>query len=127
MDRIILKEMAFYAYHGAIAAERERGQVFFVDLEVLCDLRDAARTDTLSDTIDYRELYERVRAVVTGPTVHLLETVAERIAAQVLEIGAVRGVTVEIRKPHVKLGGALSYAAVRIERASEPQIRESLV
>jgi dihydroneopterin aldolase len=127
MDRIVLKEMAFYGYHGALTEERERGQVFSVDLEVFCDLRRGASADALSDTVDYRELYDRVRAVVTGPPLHLLEAVAERIAAQVLEIGAVQAVSVEVRKPHARLGGALAYAAVRIERDRHPRIGESVV
>ncbi|MDR5683118.1 MAG: dihydroneopterin aldolase [Armatimonadota bacterium] len=127
MDRIVLRDMAFYGHHGALPEERERGQVFFVDLEVSCDLREAGTTDALSATIDYRDLYERVQAVVTGPPLCLLEAVAERIAAQVMAIGAVCAVHVEVRKPHADVGGALAYAAVRIERTRQPQIGESLV
>jgi dihydroneopterin aldolase len=126
-DRIILKEMVFYGYHGALAAERERGQVFVVDVEVLSDLSRAAESDTLSDTVDYRDLYDRVRTVVTGPPLHLLEAVADRIARVVLDVHGVEAVIVEVRKPHAELGGAVAYAAVRVERARELRIGESVV
>lgn len=120
MDRIVLKEMVFYGYHGTLGEERERGQVFVVDVELVGDLRRAAESDALSDTVDYRDLYDRVRTVVTGPPLHLLEAVADRIARAVLDVQGVEAVIVEVRKPHVDLGGALAYAAVRIERSTGP-------
>ncbi|MCS7173303.1 MAG: dihydroneopterin aldolase [Armatimonadetes bacterium] len=119
MDRILLKDMAFYGFHGVQPEERERGQPFFVDVEVLCDLRLPGASDRLGDTLDYREVYGIVREVVEGPPRQLLETVAEEIARRLLALGKVRGVQVEVRKPHVRLGGALGYAGVRVERWKE--------
>lgn len=120
-DRILLRDMAFYGYHGVLPEERERGQPFFVDVEVTCDLHRAGHTDRLEDTLDYRELYRRVREVVEGPPHQLLEAVCESIAHRLLELDRVEEVCVEVRKPHVQLGGALGYAAVRIVRARLPR------
>ncbi len=116
MDRIILKDMAFYGHHGVLEEERQRGQVFFVDAEVDCDLQPAGASDRLADTLDYREIYRRVEAVLTGPPRALLEAVAEEVARRLLELDRVQAVRVEVRKPHVDLGGPLGYAAVRVER-----------
>ncbi len=117
MDRILLKDMAFYGFHGVHPEERQQGQPFFVDAEVVCDLHRAGHSDRLEDTVDYRELYRRVREVVEGPPRNLLEALAEEIAHRLLELEAVQEVRVEVRKPHVRLGGALGYAAVRVERS----------
>lgn len=116
MDRIVLKDMAFYGYHGVLPEERERGQVFFVDVEVECDLHPAGHSDDLQDTVDYRDLYRRVETVLAGPPKALLEAVAEEAAHRILELERVQAVRVEVRKPHVQLGGAVAYVAVCIER-----------
>ncbi len=127
LDRILLKDMAFYGHHGVLQEERERGQPFFVDVELLCDLHRAGHTDRLEDTLDYREVYRRVREVVEGPPRGLLEAVAESIAHRLLELDRVQEVHVEVRKPHVRLGGAVGYAAVRIVRSRMPRPGPSAV
>lgn len=127
MDRIILKDMAFYGYHGVLPEERQRGQVFFVDVEVECDLHPAGHSDDLQDTVDYRDLYGRVEAVLAGPPKALLEAVAEEVAHRILEVERVQAVRVEVRKPHVQLGGALAYAAVCVERRRRAPVGPSAV
>lgn len=126
LDRILLKDMAFYGHHGVFPEERARGQPFFVDVELLCDLHRAGHTDQLEDTLDYREVYRRVRDVVEGPPRALLEAVAESIAHRLLELDPVQEVWVEVRKPHVRLGGAVGYAAVRIARSRMPRTAPSM-
>ncbi len=127
MDRIVLKDMAFYGYHGALPEERQRGQVFFVDAEVECDLHPAGHSDDLADTLDYREIYCRVQAVLLGPPKALLEAVAEEVAHRLLELDRVEAVCVEVRKPHVELGGSVGFAAVRVERRRRPRVGPSAV
>ena len=117
MDRIILKGMAFYGFHGVREEERRKGQVFTVDVEVCGDFQRAGRTDHLEDTIDYSEIFREIRAAVEGPPMNLLEAVAEEIAKRLLSRDGILEVRVEVRKPHVHLRGAvLKYAAVSIER-----------
>lgn len=127
MDRIVLKDMAFYAHHGVLPEERQRGQVFFVDVEVECDLHPAGHSDDLRDTLDYRAVYRCVQAVLTGPPRALLESVAEEVAHRLLELPPVQAVWVEVRKPHVDLGGPVGFAAVRIERRRGPRVGPSAV
>jgi dihydroneopterin aldolase len=115
-DRIILSEMVFFAAHGVLPEERAGGQIFVVDLEVEADIHRAGHTDDLADTLDYRDLYARVQGVMTGGPVNLLEALAEGVAHRVLEVERVTGVRVRVRKPHVRLGGPLAYAAVEVER-----------
>jgi 7,8-dihydroneopterin aldolase/epimerase/oxygenase len=119
-DRIQLHEMAFYAYHGVNPEEQAQGQVFVVDVAVEADLHRAGHTDEIGDSLDYRDLYARVRQVVTGERYRLLEAVAEAVAHRLLEVERIQGVTVRVRKPHVKLGGPLAYAAVEVVRRKRP-------
>ena len=119
-DRILLREMAFYAYHGLTPEEQARGQVFIVDVAVEADLHRAGHTDEIADSLDYRDLYARVRQAVTEERYRLLEAVAEAVAHRMLEAERVQAVTVRVRKPHVQLGGPLAYAAVEVTRRRRP-------
>ena len=117
-DRIRLLGMLFYGRHGTLPAERELGQQFIVDVDLHCDLHAAGLTDDLSKTVDYSEVYREVRAILEGPPVALTETVAERIAAVILQQHAeVEAVRVSVTKPQVRLdGGVLAGSAVEIVR-----------
>ncbi len=115
-DRIRLEGMAFYAYHGVNPEEQAQGQIFTVDVAIEADLHRAGHTDDLGDTLDYGDLYARVREVVTGDRYQLLEAVAEAVAHRLLELERVLAVTVCVRKPHVRLGGPLGHAAVEVTR-----------
>jgi 7,8-dihydroneopterin aldolase/epimerase/oxygenase len=116
-DRVLLEGMVFIGHHGAIAAERELGQRFVVDVEMAIDLRRAGRSDDLAETVDYGQVHEQVRAIVEGPSCNLIEAVADRIAAAILDRhAAVEAVRVKVAKPEVRLGTVLAGAAVEIAR-----------
>ena len=110
--------MVFYGRHGTLAAERELGQQFIVDVELECELQAAGLSDDLTKTVDYSEVYREVRAIVEGPAFALTETVAERIAAVILQHHAmVEAVRVCVAKPQVRLdGGVLTGSAIEIVR-----------
>ncbi len=115
-DRIVLAGLRFFGYHGALSEERARGQEFIVDVEVEADLTAAGRSDALEDTVDYREVYEAARIVVTGAPRQLLEAVAEEIAGRVLALERAVAVTVRVRKPRAPLPGPVDYSAVEVRR-----------
>ena len=117
-DRILLEGMVFHGRHGTLAAERELGQPFVVDVELRLDLRPAGNSDDLAQTVDYGEVHRRAREIVEGEPVNLTETVAERIARAILEEHpAVEAVRVKVSKPHVRLDDTvLAGSAVEILR-----------
>lgn len=116
-DRILLANLVFEARHGVHEEERRTAQRFEVDVELVLDLGPAGRTDDLAATVDYSEVDGLVRAVVGGPPVNLLETLAERIAEHILaRFERLDGVVVRVRKPAVRLAGPLDHAAVEISR-----------
>jgi dihydroneopterin aldolase len=117
-DRILLEDMVFHGRHGTLQAERELGQPFVVSVELRLDLRPAGTSDDLSKTVDYGEVHNMAREVVEGSPVQLIETLAERIAAGVLDDHpAIEAVRVKVAKPHVRLGDTvLAGSAVEILR-----------
>lgn len=117
-DRILLSGMVFHGHHGTLLAERDLGQPFVVDVELWLDLRSAGLSDDLTQTVDYGKVHRRAKEIVEGPPVNLTETVAERIAAAVLEEHPLlEAVRVKVEKPHVRLDDTvLSGSAVEILR-----------
>jgi dihydroneopterin aldolase len=93
-------------------------QPFDVDVVLELGLAAAGRTDELSRTVDYGDVFRRARAVVEqGPHVALIEALAERIAADLLAAHpAVDAVTVRVRKPRAPLPGTFGWAGVEIRR-----------
>jgi dihydroneopterin aldolase len=95
--------------------ERERVQPFEVDVALQADLREAAVSDHLDDTIDYAALESLVIETVAGERFHLLETLAAAIGQRVLDRWPpVAEVEVAIRKPEAPMPGPLDRAEVRI-------------
>ena len=117
-DRILLRGMVFYGYHGVLPAERELGQRFVVDIELGCNLRPAGLSDDLTKTVDYGEVHREARRVVEGEPVNLIETIAERISASILEgHQLVETIRVKVTKPDVRLEDTvLDGSAVEILR-----------
>jgi dihydroneopterin aldolase len=118
-DRISLSNMRFEGRHGVLAEEQATAQPFEVDIELHLDLAPAGLADDLTKTADYREAFDICRAVIEGPTCQLLETLAEKIAARLLDAfksAAISEVVVQVRKPAVMLSGELDHAEVEINR-----------
>lgn len=120
MDKIVLRGMEFYAYHGVLEEEEKLGQRFAVELEMAADLRRAGQTDNLRDTLNYVEVYDIVRQTAQRERYHLIETVAEKIAARVLEcFPKVCSVRVKVTKTTPPIEGILAGVSVEIERGRE--------
>ena len=116
-DRVILTGLQFSATHGVHAYEKTTPQRFEVDVELELDAAPAGRSDDLAQTVDYGALAKLVAAVVEGPSVDLIETLAERIAATALQrFARVEAVSVRVRKPGVRLAAPLDHASVEIRR-----------
>lgn len=116
-DRIILDGLSFYGYHGALPAEQTLGQPFVVDCALTLDLAPAGTADDLGLTVDYGAIFRDIRALVEGPPVRLLETLATRIAGDLLAHYPVLEVWVRVSKPRAPLPGAIfSRVAVEVTR-----------
>ena len=118
--RIHLKNMVFYGYHGALAAENSLGQRFFIDLVLTLDIAEAARTDALDTTVDYVNVHAICREIVEHERVKLLETLANRLLERVLA-ACPRVIEAEIliKKPSVPMGGVLDYVAIETSKKRE--------
>ncbi|BBH23314.1 dihydroneopterin aldolase [Paenibacillus baekrokdamisoli] len=101
MDKMMLKNMRFFGYHGVFPEENRLGQQYIVSVELKIDLSQAAQTDDLSYTVNYAEIHALVKVIVEGPPYKLIEALAGHIASGVLEAyTSVNEVTVFVTKPN---------------------------
>jgi dihydroneopterin aldolase len=116
-DRVLMRGLLFYGYHGVLPEENRLGQRFIVDIDMGVDTREAGRTDDLAHTINYVAVHAAVREIVEGPPCKLIETVAERIATLILRDYAAESVRVRVRKPDVPIAAALDFVGVEVVRS----------
>ena len=115
-DRITLTGLRATAFHGVLAHERANGQLFLLDVIVHLSLRDAGASDELAETIDYGELASRIVGAVERDPVDLIETVAERVAALVLEYPRATLTEVTVHKPGAPIAVPFDDVSVTITR-----------
>jgi 7,8-dihydroneopterin aldolase/epimerase/oxygenase len=115
-DRITLTGLRASAFHGVLEHERANGQLFLIDVVVHLSLREAGASDELAATIDYGELSGRIVRAVESDPVDLIETVAERVAALVLEYPLAHLVEVTVHKPSAPIAVPFDDVSVTITR-----------
>jgi dihydroneopterin aldolase len=119
-DRITLRGLRVFGYHGVLDAERQDGQEFIVDAVLWLDTTAAAATDDLELTANYAALADRLAAVVAGPPVQLIETLAQRLAeAATATEPRARQVEITVHKPHAPVGHRFDDVSVTIRRPAD--------
>lgn len=98
-DRIVLKGVRAFGYHGVLPHERANGQEFIVDLEVETSFDECADSDDVTDTVNYANLAQIAHDAIVGPAFNLIEKLADVIAANCMQLAGVQAVSVTVHKP----------------------------
>ncbi|WJW75372.1 dihydroneopterin aldolase [Thiohalobacter sp. IOR34] len=85
MDIIFLRDLRIDTVIGIYDWERRIRQTISLDLEMAADIRKAAASDAIEDTLNYKAVAKRLIEFVEGSEFQLVETLAERCASLVLE------------------------------------------
>jgi dihydroneopterin aldolase len=116
-DRILVQRIAVFAYHGIHPEEERLGQRFYVSVDCRLDLAEAGRADAWRATVCYSQLTEVVTEVATGRRFHIIEALAETIAAEILaRFPRVEEVGVQIEKPGAPVPAIIDGITVEIWR-----------
>ena len=122
MDKIYIRGLRVFAYHGVNIEEKEKGQPFVLDVTLEVDLSRAGQSDNLSDTVNYAKVAKRIVRVMQTEKDDLIERAATRVAEAILtEFPAVREVTVLLKKPRAPIAADFDYVAGEITRSREVQ------
>ena len=112
-DVLTIKALVAECRVGVLEAERATPQVVWIDLELEIDARRASASDDVKDAIDYSRVVSDVKRLVEKKPYHLLETMAEEIAALVLRQFTTNQVTVRDTKRALP---GIDSAAIEISR-----------
>ncbi|EIM26444.1 dihydroneopterin aldolase [Microvirga lotononidis] len=119
-DTITLSRLALYAYHGVHAEEVYLGQRFYVSLTCSLDLNPAGWVDDYRQTVCYASLAKLVHEIGTTRRFHIIEGLAEALAAAVLErFSQITSLTVRVEKPEAPVPFILDGVAVEIRRSRD--------
>src|ERR1700723_3769649 len=99
MDKIFIHALKSEAIIGIYDWERQVRQTVLVDVEISADIRKAALSDSIEDTLNYKKVAKRVLAFIEGSSFHLVESLAEHIAMLILEDFGVAWVRISLSKP----------------------------
>lgn len=117
MDKITIKAMQFYGYHGVFDFEQAEGQPFIIDLEMTCDYLQAAKYDDLNHTVSYADVFTVVQKIVEDERYQLIEALAYRIMAVLFEsFELIFSLDIEVKKPQAPIDGDFAYASVKMRK-----------
>ena len=116
-DRVFIEDLRIETTIGVYDWEREIKQTVALDLEMDFDIRAAAASDAIDDTLDYKAVAKRLIGFVGKSEFQLVEALAERCAAIVLEEFPVSRVALKLSKPGAVSGSRA--VGVMIERSAE--------
>jgi dihydroneopterin aldolase len=100
-QKIRIRGLRVYGYHGVMQHERDEGQYFIVDATIKVDAERASSTDDISNTVSYAEIAQLIADNVRNNPVNLLETLSQRLANEVLAAAGpwAQKVKVTVSKP----------------------------
>ncbi|MFC6634418.1 dihydroneopterin aldolase [Microbulbifer taiwanensis] len=118
MDIVYIRDLKVDTIIGIYDWEREVRQTVSLDLEMAFDISEAARTDDIRHTLNYKAVAKRLIAFIEGSEFLLVETMAEQAAAIVREEFAVSWLRLRLSKPGAVRGSR--DVGVIIERGDRP-------
>lgn len=116
MDKVYIKGLRVFAYHGVNQSEKDKGQPFELDITLSVDLSAAGASDDLTKTINYSTVSKRAIATMLSEKNDLIERAATRVAEAILAEFPAEEVTVLLKKPRAPIAADFDYVAVEITR-----------
>lgn len=104
-DKIFIQGLQARCIIGIFDWERKTRQKISVDLELPANIRKAARKDRIEDTIDYKKIAKHTLTFIEKSKFFLVETMAEKLAAELLIKFKLRAIKIRLSKP-----GALRFS-----------------
>ena len=113
-SKIYLRNVRFHAFHGVLSQEGIVGNDYLVNLVLDYDFSSAMQTDDLQETLNYAEVYQKVREEMAVPS-KLLEHVAGRIAHRLFsDFPEIQKLQLSITKVNPPMGADSDGAGVEV-------------
>jgi dihydroneopterin aldolase len=120
MDKITVRGLKIFAYHGVNQTEQEQGQIFILDIDAYIDLQVPCKTDYIEDTVSYAKILKTANAVMLEQKNFLIERAAQRVAEKLLmEFSKIISVEITIKKPNAPIDADFDYTSATISRGRD--------
>jgi dihydroneopterin aldolase len=119
-DAVYVRGVEFEASHGYTAAERRATRRFRLNLEIRMPLSDAAQSDRIADTVDYRKVCEVAIKIGSEQTFRLLEALAGAIGLAIQKMYPGAAVIVDLEKLAPPCPGVPQSCGVRLHLPPRP-------
>lgn len=117
MDKILIRDLKLFAYHGVNPEEKRDGQNFCFDIDLSVNMTKACYSDDVNDTVSYAKVIKTVKRVFTAEKYDLLEKAAQITADAILEeYPDVFTVDITLKKPEAPVKADFGWVGVSISR-----------
>lgn len=111
---ISLENLRFHAYHGVMPQEGVIGNEYTVNIRLKVDVSKAMASDDVADTVNYAEVYERIKAEMETPS-QLIEHVANRIVQRLFKnFPTIEQIALKLSKRNPPMGADIDAAAIEV-------------
>ena len=114
-DGIFIHQACFPCHIGVTPEERAQAQDVLIDADLSINLSSAGHSDSIRDTIDYRDIWRLMNDCIASREFHLVEALATRIGAELLErFTSIESAEITVTKPRALAARGVNSAGVRI-------------
>ncbi len=124
MDKILVRNLKIFAYHGVNPEEKDNGQNFVLDIDAFVDINVPCRTDDVEDTVSYAKIIKETVKIFTSQKDDLLERASQRVADGLFErFDKIQALRILLKKPEAPIKADFEYVGVEIfrERKNEDE------
>ncbi len=117
MDKISVKGLEIYAYHGVFDEEKRKGQNFILDIDAFVDISKACESDDVNDTVSYAQIIEETVRVFTQSKYNLLERASQQVARALFDrFDKIKSLRILLMKPDAPIDADFEYTGIEIYR-----------
>lgn len=116
MDKVIIEGLSCFGRHGVLPEENKLGQNFIVSCELYYDFTEAAKTDDIDNAVNYADAAEFITEYVRDNVFRLIETLASRLACELLKKYRISKVKIKIDKPSAPINLPFKTVAAELTR-----------
>lgn len=117
MDKILVRNLKIFAYHGVNPEEKRDGQNFVFDIDASVDISVPCVSDNVEDTVSYAKIIKETVRIFTSQKDDLLERAAQRVADGLFEsFEKIQSLRILLKKPEAPIKADFEYVGVEIFR-----------
>ena len=120
MDKILIRNLKIFAYHGVLEEEKANGQYFIFDIDAFVDISKPCESDDVADTVNYALMVEHITKAFTAQKDDLIERAAQRVAKELFDsFDKISELRILLKKPDAPIDADFDWVGVEINRKRE--------